>query len=173
MPQIEIRLHKVNPSVSWPTLEASDTRPAANWSLPTEPPRVSTVPRVQCVRCYQPLQLLVSLQTLHAVHTCYLISSTARARSHADYLLHRMQTYPSSRKQVVDWNKLEHDLKEEEKTEVLDGEAGAQKLFRTIYAGTFCHAVFRCDCAGSVVIAQSMLTLVLCGVSEPGGSWCR
>jgi hypothetical protein len=51
-----------------------------------------------------------------------------------------MQTYPSSRKQVVDWNKLEYDLKEEEKTEVLDGEAGAQKLFRTIYAGTPFHA---------------------------------
>jgi suppressor of G2 allele of SKP1 len=51
-----------------------------------------------------------------------------------------MQMYPSSRKQVVDWNKLEYDLKEEEKTEVLDGEAAAQKLFKTIYAGTrtFC-----------------------------------
>jgi hypothetical protein len=56
VPQIEIRLHKVNPSVSWPTLEASDTRPAANWSLPTEPPRVSTMPRVHVASSYENLQ---------------------------------------------------------------------------------------------------------------------
>lgn len=80
--KIELRLRKVDLSVSWPTLEASNTRPAANWTLPTEPPK----------------------------------------------------TYPSSHKNVVDWNKLESDLKEEEKNEVLDGDAGVQKLFRTIYA---------------------------------------
>ncbi len=44
------------------------------------------------------------------------------------------QVYPSSHKRVVDWNQLEHDIKEEEKNEVLDGDAGVQKLFRTIYA---------------------------------------
>lgn len=38
--QIELRLRKVDLSVSWPTLEASNTRPAANWALPTEPPKV-------------------------------------------------------------------------------------------------------------------------------------
>jgi len=46
-----------------------------------------------------------------------------------------VQSYPSSSKNVVDWNKLEADLKEEEKKEVLDGDAGVQKLFREIYAG--------------------------------------
>lgn len=51
-----------------------------------------------------------------------------------------MQTYPSSHKNVVDWNKLESDLKEEEKNEVLDGDAGVQKLFRTIYASAPCRA---------------------------------
>ena len=35
----------------------------------------------------------------------------------------------------VDWNKLEADLKEEEKKEVLDGDAGVHKLFRDIYSG--------------------------------------
>ncbi len=35
---MEFRLKKVDLSVSWPTLEASDSRPAANWALP-EPPR--------------------------------------------------------------------------------------------------------------------------------------
>ena len=35
--QVEIRLKKVDLSVSWPTLEASDSRPAANWALPELP----------------------------------------------------------------------------------------------------------------------------------------
>mmetsp|Transcript_7628 Transcript_7628/g.22548 ORF Transcript_7628/g.22548 Transcript_7628/m.22548 type:complete len:380 (+) Transcript_7628:370-1509(+) len=80
--KVELRLKKIDLSVSWPTLEASDSRPAANWSLP-EPPRTQ---------------------------------------------------YPTSRKNVVDWNKLEADIKEEEKNETLDGDAGVQKLFRDIYS---------------------------------------
>lgn len=35
----------------------------------------------------------------------------------------------------VDWDKMESDLKKEEKDEKLDGEAGLQKLFQGIYAG--------------------------------------
>ena len=35
----------------------------------------------------------------------------------------------------VDWDKLESDLKKEEKDEKLEGDAGLQKLFRSIYAG--------------------------------------
>ena len=35
----------------------------------------------------------------------------------------------------VDWDKLESDLRKEEKDEKLDGEAGLQKLFQSIYAG--------------------------------------
>lgn len=80
--KVEVRLKKVDLSVSWPTLEASDSRPAANWALPELP-----------------------------------------------------RTYPSSRKNTVDWNKMEADLKEEEKKEVLDGDAGVHKLFRDIYGG--------------------------------------
>jgi hypothetical protein len=35
----------------------------------------------------------------------------------------------------VDWDKLEADLRKEEKDEKLDGDAGLQKLFQSIYAG--------------------------------------
>lgn len=35
----------------------------------------------------------------------------------------------------VDWDKLEADLRKEEKEEKLDGDAGLQKLFQGIYAG--------------------------------------
>lgn len=51
-----------------------------------------------------------------------------------------MQTYPSSSKKLVDWNKMVFDLKEEEKSEVLDGEAGVQKLFCSIYEGASCSS---------------------------------
>ena len=34
----------------------------------------------------------------------------------------------------MDWDKLEADLKKEEKEEKLDGDAGLQKLFRDIYS---------------------------------------
>ena len=37
--------------------------------------------------------------------------------------------------QVVDWNKLEAEVKDEEKKEQLDGDAGVQRLFQQIYAG--------------------------------------
>lgn len=96
------------------------------------------------------LRSLVSLHACDAGRAALSICETV-ASLHVDYVLrHCTQTYPSSRKQVVDWNKLEYDLKEEEKTEVLDGEAGAQKLFRTIYAGTLFNAVpaTAVDCAG-------------------------
>jgi hypothetical protein len=36
---------------------------------------------------------------------------------------------------VVDWNKLEAEVKDEEKKEQLDGDAGVQRLFQQIYAG--------------------------------------
>lgn len=39
------------------------------------------------------------------------------------------------RPQVVDWNKIEAEVTKEEKEEELDGDAGVQKLFRSIYAG--------------------------------------
>ena len=35
----------------------------------------------------------------------------------------------------MDWDKLEADLRKEEKEEKLDGDAGLQKLFQGIYAG--------------------------------------
>ena len=45
--------------------------------------------------------------------------------------------YPSShaarRKQASDWDKLESQVKEEEKDEKLEGDAALQKLFRDIY----------------------------------------
>ena len=42
--------------------------------------------------------------------------------------------YPSShRKGHTDWNKLESDVKQEEKDEKLDGEAGLQKFFQGLY----------------------------------------
>ena len=39
------------------------------------------------------------------------------------------------RAKKVDWDKLEHDIKVEEKDEKLEGEAALQKLFRDIYSG--------------------------------------
>ncbi|RWR80210.1 suppressor of G2 allele of SKP1 [Cinnamomum micranthum f. kanehirae] len=42
-------------------------------------------------------------------------------------------TYPSSKSRAVDWDKLEAEVKKEEKTEKLDGDAGLNKLFRDIY----------------------------------------
>eukprot|EP00892_Ulva_mutabilis_P006927 jgi/Ulvmu1/4606/UM002_0335.1 len=45
-------------------------------------------------------------------------------------------SYPSShRKAQHDWNKLENDVKQEEKDEKLDGDAGLQKFFSQLYAG--------------------------------------
>ena len=42
--------------------------------------------------------------------------------------------YPSStKKQHRDWDKLESDVKQEEKDEKLDGEAGLQKFFQGLY----------------------------------------
>ena len=37
--------------------------------------------------------------------------------------------------QSVDWNAMEAKMTKEEEEEELDGDAGAQRLFRTIYAG--------------------------------------
>ena len=37
--------------------------------------------------------------------------------------------------QVVDWDKLEAEVKDEEKKEQLDGDAGVNRLFQQIYAG--------------------------------------
>jgi hypothetical protein len=133
--QVEIRMYKVTSGVSWPTLEASDTLPAANWSLPTVPPRVHTLPLTSgphlfgSVQCHCSCRHVMGAAALHDARAHY-------SRAAVTTLVPWLQTYPSSRKQVVDWDKMEYELKEEEKTEVLDGEAGAQKLFRTIYAGT-------------------------------------
>ena len=49
--------------------------------------------------------------------------------------------------QVVDWDKLEAEVKDEEKNEQLDGDAGVNRLFQQIYAGAsvLCPAVLsRC-----------------------------
>lgn len=45
------------------------------------------------------------------------------------------QVYPSSSKKVKDWNKVEAEVKEEEKTEELGGDAALNRLFKDIYAG--------------------------------------
>ncbi|XP_042479401.1 protein SGT1 homolog [Macadamia integrifolia] len=42
-------------------------------------------------------------------------------------------TYPSSRSKAVDWDKLEAQVKKEEKEEKLEGDAALNKLFRDIY----------------------------------------
>ncbi|KAG9445501.1 hypothetical protein H6P81_011629 [Aristolochia fimbriata] len=42
-------------------------------------------------------------------------------------------TYPSSKSRGVDWDKLEAQVKKEEKEEKLDGDAALNKLFRDIY----------------------------------------
>ncbi|KAL0321481.1 UNVERIFIED_CONTAM: protein SGT1 [Sesamum calycinum] len=42
-------------------------------------------------------------------------------------------TYPSSKPKRVDWDKLEADVKKEEKEEKLDGDAALNKFFRDIY----------------------------------------
>ncbi|XP_077227702.1 protein SGT1 homolog isoform X2 [Tasmannia lanceolata] len=42
-------------------------------------------------------------------------------------------TYPSSKSRAVDWDKLEAQVKMEEKEEKLDGDAAVNKLFRDIY----------------------------------------
>ncbi|XP_073297760.1 protein SGT1 homolog isoform X2 [Primulina huaijiensis] len=44
-------------------------------------------------------------------------------------------TYPSSKPKGVDWDKLEAQVKEEEKDEKLDGDAALNKFFRDIYKG--------------------------------------
>uniref|UniRef100_A0A7N0U4Z5 SGT1 n=1 Tax=Kalanchoe fedtschenkoi TaxID=63787 RepID=A0A7N0U4Z5_KALFE len=44
-------------------------------------------------------------------------------------------TYPSSKPKRVDWDKLEAQVKEEEKEEKLDGDAGLNKFFADIYRG--------------------------------------
>ncbi|CAN1751457.1 Protein SGT1 homolog A, partial [Linum perenne] len=41
--------------------------------------------------------------------------------------------YPSSKLTKVDWDKLEAQVKQEEKDEKLDGDAGLNKFFREIY----------------------------------------
>ena len=46
---------------------------------------------------------------------------------------------------MVDWDKIEADLKKEEDAEQLEGDDGTQKLFRTIYAGaTSCALAASC-----------------------------
>lgn len=42
-------------------------------------------------------------------------------------------TYPSSKPKMVDWDKLEAEVKKEEKEEKLDGDAALNKFFRDIY----------------------------------------
>ncbi|CAI0546445.1 unnamed protein product [Linum tenue] len=42
-------------------------------------------------------------------------------------------TYPSSKPKKVDWDKLEAQVKKEEKDEKLDGDAALNKFFREIY----------------------------------------
>ncbi|KAJ4954591.1 hypothetical protein NE237_011374 [Protea cynaroides] len=42
-------------------------------------------------------------------------------------------SYPSSRTKVVDWDKIEAEVKKEEKEEKLEGDAALNKLFRDIY----------------------------------------
>jgi suppressor of G2 allele of SKP1 len=41
--------------------------------------------------------------------------------------------YPSSKSRTKDWDKLEAEVKKEEKEEKLDGDAALNKLFRDIY----------------------------------------
>lgn len=45
------------------------------------------------------------------------------------------KVYPTSGKKVRDWDKLEAQIKEEEKGEKLEGDAALNKLFQDIYAG--------------------------------------
>ncbi|WKA00495.1 hypothetical protein VitviT2T_018842 [Vitis vinifera] len=42
-------------------------------------------------------------------------------------------TYPSSKTKMVDWDKLEAQVKKEEKEEKLDGDAALNRFFRDIY----------------------------------------
>ncbi|KAK9909046.1 hypothetical protein WJX75_006454 [Coccomyxa subellipsoidea] len=83
--KVEIRLKK-SALLSWPTLERSEKKIAANFSDPAnqQPP-----------------------------------------------------SYPSSftKGRKMNWDKLEHEVKLEEKDEKLDGEQALQKLFRDIYSG--------------------------------------
>lgn len=44
-------------------------------------------------------------------------------------------TYPSSKNRAIDWDKLEAEVKKEEKEEKLDGDAALNKFFQDIYAG--------------------------------------
>ena len=48
----------------------------------------------------------------------------------------RADAYPTShRKQPKDWGKLETEVKKEEESEQLDGDAGLQKFFKQLYSG--------------------------------------
>lgn len=47
---------------------------------------------------------------------------------------HYPSSYAAARKQVKDWDKLETEIKTEEKDEKLEGDAALQKLFRDIYS---------------------------------------
>ncbi|CAN6485793.1 unnamed protein product [Victoria cruziana] len=60
------------------------------------------------------------------------VSTLPKLNSPTDLKTER-PTYPSSKSKGVDWDKLEAEVKKEEKDEKLDGDAALNKFFREIY----------------------------------------
>ncbi len=69
--------------------------------------------------------------------------------------------------QVVDWDKLEAEVKDEEKNEQLDGDAGVNRLFQQIYAGVLaasCGVIDRCPGSITGVLGIGSTLLPTCHV---------
>ena len=69
--------------------------------------------------------------------------------------------YPSSSKAKKDWDQIEGEVKEEEKTEDLEGDAALQRLFKSIYGNAdedtrrAMNKSFQVCCASDAVLSFS------------------
>ncbi|KAF8792246.1 protein SGT1 homolog [Argiope bruennichi] len=77
-----------------------------------------------------PTKIEIKLQKTEAIHWEKLVEKPSEPEPKADKII---KTYPTSKTQKKDWDKLEAQLKREEEDEKLEGEAALNQLFQKIY----------------------------------------
>ncbi|GMY07338.1 protein SGT1 homolog isoform X2 [Fagus crenata] len=77
---------------------------------------------------------LAKAELIHWTSLEFSKENTVPLRVNASVVGASRPTYPSSKPKRVDWDKLEAEVKKEEKDEKLDGDAALNKFFRDIYA---------------------------------------